>query len=674
MTAITPAFDRQSRLDFHRRNRDKALASHPGERAKIEAYYQQKLAGEGLTEDELAAPSRETPAATPDGPGRVGGTLRSAAQGLTFGFSDELRGLGAALMPGGDTYASARDKERTALKDFKVSNPYLANTAEIAGGVAGTFLTGGMGRAAQGVGAIEKALKTRRALAGAKEALPYAAAYSFGAAEGDATDQAIQTALGTAVGTAAGAAAPWAIGKVVAGGRGLLNAGRRTLGRPVAAQQEGAERVLSQLVRDGLTPDEAAARVVSAGDAGVGDVALADLGPNLRGDLDWAANVPGAGQRTIAQWAKQRDASMRRIMKEAYQTIVERRPKSAALEGQALKDLRARSGYELFEPLWASVGDDAITDPALFREVSDALNVDRSVFARAAKVARSRKHPIYAETVTPDGEVTKAPTLRFAHYVKTTLQEMADQEAATGNASLAGGLTERGTALRGALVDALGEPYEQALANHAALSTQIDALELGAKMLQDNIDAGLLAQQFLGMDDAAQQAFLTGADAALRKKLGRGAMGKRLSNAWWTDDAVQSKLRLIMRNDELQRFTRLMDASADKQLTHNLVGSQTFGRVARDTDATAGAGQALRTILTNPAGSLRAAGTSVAKEVERRERERVAAELPQWLTAQGPDLLRRLTDLDVLAQGLIGQQATRRQLSRQAGTYFGGSR
>ena len=193
-------------------------------------------------------------------------------------------------------------------------------------------------------------------------------------------------------------------------------------------------------------------------------------------------------------------------------------------------------------------------------------------------------------------------------------------------------------------------------------------------MLQDNIDAGLLAQQFLGMDDAAQQAFLTGADAALRKKLGRGAMGKRLSNAWWTDDAVQSKLRLIMRNDELQRFTRLMDASADKQLTHNLVGSQTFGRVARDTDATAGAGQALRTILTNPAGSLRAAGTSVAKEVERRERERVAAELPQWLTAQGPDLLRRLTDLDVLAQGLIGQQATRRQLSRQAGTYFGGSR
>lgn len=673
MTAITPEFSRQSRLDFHRRMRDEKLAAYPEHRDEIEAYYQRKLAEEGLHEDPTPRPEAPSATAPEAGPGRVGGAARSAAQGLTFGFSDELRGVAQGLVPGGETYTSARDKEREALQSFKRSHPVLANAAEIAGGVTGTYLTGGMGRAAQGVGAIQNALKARQALTGAKAALPYAAAYSLGTAEGSPVEQAMQTGAGTAIGAAAGAAAPWAMDKVVGAGSGALNMGRRLLGRavPDAAEQTGAARVLTQLTRDQLTPADAAAKVKAATAAGVDDVALADLGPNLRGDLDWAANVPGSGQRTVVDWAKKRDASMRRLMKDAYQAIVGRSQTSPAVQAETIAAVRSQAGNELFEPVFAQVN--GVDDPAVLGTLQDALNVD-GVFRRAVKVARSWKQPIKVEAVTADGEVTKVPTYRFAHYVKTQLSEMAEQAVKNGDNQLAAGLRQREAALRGALVDALKVPYEEALANHAALSSQIDALQLGTKMLQDNIDPALLAKQLLSMDEATQQAFRTGADAAIRKKLSRGAMGKRLSNAWWMDDAIQTKLRLVMGDDELQRFLRLMDVSADKQLTHNIVGSQTFGRSARDLDATLGREQAMRTALTNPAAAVRTAGATIAKELEQRQRERVAGELPQWLTAQGPDLLRRLTDLDLVAQGLLGQYGTQQELARQAGTYFGGSR
>jgi hypothetical protein len=70
--------------------------------------------------------------------GRDVGILgRTAAQGATFGFSDELRGLGSAII--GKGYKEGRDAEREALAQAREDAPILSLLGEVGGGVATGF-------------------------------------------------------------------------------------------------------------------------------------------------------------------------------------------------------------------------------------------------------------------------------------------------------------------------------------------------------------------------------------------------------------------------------------------------------------------------------------------------------------------------------------------------------
>ena len=75
---------------------------------------------------------------------------RTMAQGATFGFSDELRGLGAALIPGGKGYKEAVEAEREKLHAYREQNPLAALGAEALGGIATGF---GLAGGARAVGA-----------------------------------------------------------------------------------------------------------------------------------------------------------------------------------------------------------------------------------------------------------------------------------------------------------------------------------------------------------------------------------------------------------------------------------------------------------------------------------------------------------------------------------------
>ena len=63
-------------------------------------------------------------------------TVRTAAQGLTFGFADELE---AALRSGavsGKEYESIRDRLRAQQTQYNIDNPGFATPLELAGGMA----------------------------------------------------------------------------------------------------------------------------------------------------------------------------------------------------------------------------------------------------------------------------------------------------------------------------------------------------------------------------------------------------------------------------------------------------------------------------------------------------------------------------------------------------------
>lgn len=160
----------------------------------------------------------------------AGGTsdfLRMMAQGATFGFADELAGVGAAMVPGGKTRAEATAASRDRVAGLREAAPVASFLAEMAGGVAIPALA--MARPATVGG---------KALAGGIAGGAAGAAYGLGEGEGSLGERA-QGAVGPgAIGAAVGAALPL-VGAGMA--RGASTAGRAL--RPANA----SNRVASSL-------------------------------------------------------------------------------------------------------------------------------------------------------------------------------------------------------------------------------------------------------------------------------------------------------------------------------------------------------------------------------------------------------------------------------------------
>jgi hypothetical protein len=86
--------------------------------------------------------------------GMGGSALRGGWQGLTFNAGDELAGLGAAIMPGGQGYTEARDEARLKNEVARLSNPKTYAASEFGSG----FLVPGVGyaKAAQNLNKLQK--------------------------------------------------------------------------------------------------------------------------------------------------------------------------------------------------------------------------------------------------------------------------------------------------------------------------------------------------------------------------------------------------------------------------------------------------------------------------------------------------------------------------------------
>ncbi len=151
-------------------------------------------------------PSAANAAARPDGVGMGEGIARSAYQGVTAGFGDEIvaAGAGAVSAVKGDGFGEGYDRqlasERARIDTFREDHPVAAYGSEIASSF---MLPGGALKSGASLGA--NALR-----AGATGAAT-GAAYGFGAGEGGAVPRLQSAAVGGAVGGAAGAAAPYVL-------------------------------------------------------------------------------------------------------------------------------------------------------------------------------------------------------------------------------------------------------------------------------------------------------------------------------------------------------------------------------------------------------------------------------------------------------------------------------
>ena len=197
---------------------------------------------------ESAAPESRTPSDSGDQSG-LAGFARTAAQGATFGLSDELAGLAAAL-PGGKTPEEARAGARQNLAQYREDHPGMAIGAEMLGGLAtGLLVPGGAARAIPTLGrGLRSARAGQRALAAGGLGAAEGALYGAGQAdEGGRLGGAVKGGLaGGLLGGGIGAAMPAPTG-LVGGGKAPTRGGQAV--EVVDAARGGPQRAPARAPR-----------------------------------------------------------------------------------------------------------------------------------------------------------------------------------------------------------------------------------------------------------------------------------------------------------------------------------------------------------------------------------------------------------------------------------------
>ena len=301
--------------------------------------------------------------------------LRSAAQGATFGFADELEAAVRSGAISGQQYEAIRNRLREQQKQFGADYPVASGVAEVGGALAAPMgLYKALGRTAPVVQeAITGTTLPGQIARGAVVGGATGALTGAGTAETDIGEAAARTGVFSA---AVGGVVPVAIqgaGKVI----------RNVLTASGIGDQPGAasKMILNRLQKDDLTPDEAQAALDDLRKIGVPNPVIADLGKSLR-DLAYAGYVVPSKQKG----ATEKFLESRLI--DQPSDIVKGLAEKAKLNPNV-------SGYEYLDSLIANQQSAARQAyPKAYNKAVDARDfrqyVDRPVFQQAYEEAVKR--------------------------------------------------------------------------------------------------------------------------------------------------------------------------------------------------------------------------------------------------------------------------------------------
>jgi hypothetical protein len=149
------------------------------------------------------------------------GLGRAAIQGATFGLGDELRGVGAALVPGGEGYKEAQQRSLGRVEEVRRQRPVASTVAELAGSLPTSLA---LTRGASMIAPIGRGLRSTRALprmnllskggpaptlgrAGTMGLLGAAEGAVYGAGSAESGDRLRGAGVGAAIGAPLGGAA-----------------------------------------------------------------------------------------------------------------------------------------------------------------------------------------------------------------------------------------------------------------------------------------------------------------------------------------------------------------------------------------------------------------------------------------------------------------------------------
>jgi|DEB0MinimDraft_6_1074348.scaffolds.fasta_scaffold00376_7 hypothetical protein len=208
--------------------------------------------------------------------GKAEGITRSALQGATFGFGEELGAAGAAALGSAmgegsfpDIYQQAVANERERMKQFSKENPLTSFGTELAGGLA----TGGL----TGVGKTLGGVLTRGAIGGGL--------YGAGATDGGVVERAKGAAGGAAIAAPLSLAGHLVAPKISEGAKRLRKMGvPLTPGQYFGGFAQSVEQAAKQVPLVGEVPRKARERAMKEFTRVTMDEALAPIGKKLSAD------------------------------------------------------------------------------------------------------------------------------------------------------------------------------------------------------------------------------------------------------------------------------------------------------------------------------------------------------------------------------------------------------
>ena len=556
---------------------------------------------------------------------------RTALQGLTLGFADEIEARARALATG-ETYEEALDKIRSGIKAYQEARPTEAMAYELGGAVAPMLFTGG-GAAVPTLG--------RLAARGAAEG----AVYAFGTGEGGVAERAARVPSGAAF----GAGGSVVRGKVaqygIQGVEALVDAARRTTGRKGASVVENEiQRLVEQT---GKTPEQIVQDIVD-GKILAENRTIAASVKALRGQGGPAAAII---QTALEQRPRRlRSAAQAEIAK--YLDDVGGDPAVSAARRRATSEKATR---EAEQAAYAPFKEQTV-DNDVFVALSNALESVPEAGDTLLKIARREKvKGLYR--VNEDGDVifARKPSVSEAERIRRVINDRARKEGIDIDFELGSATKAVEQELRSAL-DVSVPDLMSTRAQAAAARSNRDAFTAGRKALTGDVNEVMVElEDKWAKDPETLASFRAGFLAALQGKFTKGTERSTMRNLLEEGRSEGMMLRALVPDPEDQaQILRKLDIAVEGEDVSQVVLRNTQTAETQMAAKAQNAGISVAESMAAYGGDVNSILSISRKFVDSFSRDLTDAErqkIAEILVSENPDLvLRAITDDRAIAQ------------------------
>lgn len=593
-------------------------------------------------------PAAPEPSMLENAAGYVNKLGQSVAQGAAFGFMDEIAArLDSPFVAGYrslvkgqpfDTEKAYDDRlqaYRGDQEEFRRDNPVSAFAGEAAGAVAGT-LANPILRAATAAPAGASVLGNMARGGGVGAGV--GAAYGFGNAEGGLENRAVGAGTGAVVGGVVGAAAPAVVEGIKKGGQLVAD---HTINRLPFRQAGAAERKVAEaLMRDGLTPEQAALRIKEMGP----EAALMDLGENVRGLARSAYTIPGEGKTKVGDFLKARQEGVRgpnnemvggqsaRITSGLDDLVPEQ---YTAAERRGLENTRTTKTRPTYESV--------VNNPQNLIPDEKFAAVANDPYIKSA-IKTVKKSNLYGLADFPNNSM---PVIDAA---KKEIDDMIGVAQRAGRKNEARLLIGKKEALVGVADEAFPD-YAKVREVWSDFAGVIDAGDLGRKFLRGEIDS--LKDAVSRMTDAERNQFRIGVVQGIRDKVGSLVNRSDATKKLMDIPVLEKKIQTAFGDEAM--FKKYIDMLQNERAMFDsygkiLGGSRTGEVLAEQADTGVDKGRIAQGVVgmlnpASPTGFVRGVGDVLGGV---RDRATISGpmsrNLGDLLTGQGVDKLKKAMD------------------------------